>query len=344
MGSKLTKPEVKNPNQGDKLKETSKREAQESHLNSKDTTQKKTVQKEDTKINNEPKKDEQLKEDTKTAADTSKTQSSEHIDITTETSKGKKKIQTTGGSLNKDIRQFYKFKDVLGGGHFGTVRVSYRRSDPEPKKNLAIKSISKKNLTPKDFEDLMREVEILSSLDHPNIIKFYETYHDEYYFHIVMELCTGKEVFDRIIEEGHINEQKVAGIIYKVIHAISYCHSAGITHRDLKPENILFETSDPDAEIKLIDFGLSRKYDIKEKMHTVLGTPYYVAPEVLKGCYDERCDVWSIGCLAYIMLSGEPPFNGNSNNDIFHKIMNEELSFNRDKWKNVTKEAKDFIR
>jgi calcium-dependent protein kinase len=266
--------------------------------------------------------------------------------IKTDTSSNIKKkiqLQTTGGSLNKDIRQFYKFKEVLGGGHFGTVRVSYKR-DVEPKKYFAIKSISKKNLTKKDLEDLMREVEIISSLDHPNIIKFYETYHDEFYFHIVMELCKGKEVFDKIIEEGNISEHKVLQIIYKVLHAINYCHKAGITHRDLKPENILFETSDIEAEIKLIDFGLSRKYDIKEKMHTILGTPYYVAPEVLKGDYDERCDVWSIGALTYIMLSGDPPFNGNSNNEIFSKIMNDELSFNKDKWKNVSKNAKDFIK
>ena len=257
----------------------------------------------------------------------------------------KKKIllQATGGSLNKDIRQFYKFKEVLGGGHFGTVRIAYRR-DAEPRKYFAVKSISKKNMSKKDLEDLMREVEILSNLEHPNIIKFYETYHDEFYFHIVMELCEGKEVFDRIIEEGNINEHKVCVIIFKVLQAISYCHSAGITHRDLKPENILFETTETDAEIKLIDFGLSRKYDIKEKMHTILGTPYYVAPEVLKGDYDEKCDVWSIGALTYIMLSGEPPFSGNSNNEIFSKIMNEDISFNKDKWKNVSKDAKDFIK
>jgi calcium-dependent protein kinase len=252
-------------------------------------------------------------------------------------------LKATGGSLNKDIRQYYKFKEVLGGGHFGTVRIGYKR-DEEPKIFYAIKSISKKNLSTKDFEDLIKEVEILSSLDHPNIIKFYETYNDQYYFHIVMELCKGKEVFDKIIEEGHITEQKVAKYIYKVLSAISYCHSNGITHRDLKPENILFENADPDSEIKLIDFGLSRKYNSKEKMHTILGTPYYVAPEVLKGDYDEKCDIWSIGALSYIMLSGDPPYNGNSNNEIFNKIMNSDLVFQKEKWKNISKEAKDFVR
>ena len=253
-------------------------------------------------------------------------------------------LKATGGSLNKDIRKYYKFKEVLGGGHFGTVRIGHRR-DEEPKIYYAIKSISKKNLSNKDLEDLMREVEILSSLDHPNIIKFYESYNDQFYFHIVMELCKGKEVFDKIIEEGHITEQKVAIYIYKVLSALSYCHSNGITHRDLKPENILFENSDNDAEIKLIDFGLSRKFDsTKEKMHTILGTPYYVAPEVLKGDYDEKCDIWSVGALTYIMLSGDPPFNGNSNNEIFNKIMHSDIVFKKEKWKNISKEAIDFVR
>lgn len=158
-----------------------------------------------------------------------------------------------------------------------------------------------------------------------------------------MELCKGKEVFDKIIEEESITEMKVAKIVYKVLSAIYYCHTNGISHRDIKPENILFESSEVDADIKLIDFGLSRKYNSNEKMHTILGTPYYVAPEVLKGDYDEKCDLWSIGAITYIMLCGEPPFSGKSNNEIFKKIMNEEVSFEKSKWKNISNEAKNFI-
>jgi len=252
-------------------------------------------------------------------------------------------LMSIGGSLYQDIRKIYKFKDVLGGGHFGTVRISYKRNE-DPRKYYAIKSISKKNLTEKDLQDLIKEVEIISNLDHPNIIKFFETYHDEYYFHIVMELCKGKEVFDKIIEEESITEIKVAKIVYKVLSAIYYCHTNGISHRDIKPENILFESTDLDADIKLIDFGLSRKYNSNEKMHTILGTPYYVAPEVLKGDYDEKCDLWSIGAITYIMLCGEPPFSGKSNNEIFKKIMNDEISFEKSKWKNISNEAKNFIK
>ena len=253
------------------------------------------------------------------------------------------KIKTIAGSLPKDIRKIYKIRDLLGGGHFGTVRIGYRRSE-EPKKYYAIKSISKKNLSDKDLSDLIKEVDIIAGLDHPNIIKFNETYHDKYYFHIVMELCRGKEVFDRIIEDGHIKERKVCQVIMKLLNAISYCHSRGITHRDLKPENILFETAEPDSEIKLIDFGLSRKYSQDEKMHTILGTPYYVAPEVLRGEYDEKCDLWSIGALCYIMLSGQPPFKGSSNNEIFNKILRAEVDCSGSKWQSISQEAHDFVK
>ena len=254
-------------------------------------------------------------------------------------------IKTEAGSLQIDIRKIYKFKDVLGGGHFGTVRIGFRRNEPAPHRLYAIKSICKKHLSPKDLEELTKEVDIISSLDHPNIIKFYETYHDKFYFHIVMELCTGKDLFEKIRAcNGKIQERKVGIVIMKVLHAISYCHARGITHRDLKPENILFESSESDSEIKLIDFGLSRKYSSNEKMHTILGTPYYVAPEVLKGSYDEKCDIWSIGALTYIMLSGEPPFKGQCNNDIFHKILHNDLKFDSKKWANISPAAIEFVK
>ena len=252
-------------------------------------------------------------------------------------------IETTAGSLIQDIRKIYKFKEVLGGGHFGTVRVAYKRKE-EPRRYYAIKSISKKNLSPSDLEDLIKEVDIISGLDHPVIIDFYETYQDEFFFHIVMELCKGKEVFQKIASEGKIEEKKVAIVINKVLNAIAYCHSRGITHRDIKPENILFETDELNSEIKLIDFGLSRKYSADQKMHTILGTPYYIAPEVLKGNYDEKCDIWSIGALTYIMLCGEPPFKGKSNNEIFMKIIKEPIKFNPYKWNNLSENSKNFIK
>jgi len=246
------------------------------------------------------------------------------------------------GSLNKDIRLYYKFKDSVGGGNFGTVRIAYRRNE-EPRKYFAIKSIKKAELSLDNIKNLTKEVKILSDLDHPNIIKFYETYNDDQYFHIVMELCKGKALFERLLKEGTLPELKVANIIYKLLRAISYCHSQGITHRDLKPDNILFLSKENDSEIKLIDFGLSRYYNGQEKMHTVLGSTFFVAPEVLKAEYDMKCDIWSIGAITYNMISGTPPFTGNTNHIIFEKIIHEELVFLPEIWKNVSKEAIDFI-
>ena len=247
-------------------------------------------------------------------------------------------------SLLKDIRKEYRFKNQLGGGHFGTVRRGYRISEKNKKmKFFAIKSIPMKNLSC-NINDFIKEVDIISTLDHPNIIKFYETFHDDYFFHIVMELCKGKEIIHQMGNYGFIEEKKVTYIIFKVLLAIAHCHNRGVTHRDLKPENILFDSMKKDAEIKILDFGLSRKYDKEQKMHSILGTPYYVAPEVLKGEYDEKCDIWSIGAMTYLMLCGEPPFNGNSNNEIFKKIVKENIKINTLLWKNISNNAKDFVK
>ncbi len=254
-------------------------------------------------------------------------------------------IIMVASSLMKDIRDIYKFKEKpLGGGNFGTVRKAYRREEKTKRQYYAIKSISKKNLNEKDFEGLVKEVDIISSLDHPNIIKFYETYHDKYYFHLVMELCKGRDSFNQIVNIEKCEEKKVVSLIAKVLLAIAHCHSRGITHRDLKPENILFENNDPDAEIKIIDFGLSRKYAKDEKMHSVLGTPYYVAPEVLKGNYNEKCDIWSIGAMTYLLLCGQYPFNGGSDKEIFDHILNSNINFNSIKWNKISNNAKSFVK
>jgi calcium-dependent protein kinase len=159
-----------------------------------------------------------------------------------------------------------------------------------------------------------------------------------------MELCKGRDSFNQIVVMEKCEEKKVVSLIAKVLLAIAHCHSRGITHRDLKPENILFENNEPDAEIKIIDFGLSRKYAKDEKMHSVLGTPYYVAPEVLKGNYDEKCDIWSIGAMTYLLLCGLPPFNGTSDKEIFDNILNSNVKFNLPIFNNVSNNAKSFVK
>ena len=248
-----------------------------------------------------------------------------------------------GGSFNFDIRKIYKFKEVLGGGHFGCIRLGYKRGE-NPKRYYAIKSIRKKNLTNTDLNDMLNEVEIISKLRHPNIIKFYETYHDEKYFHIVMEYCKGKDLFEKINQYGFISENIVKKIISKLVHAISYCHSKNLTHRDLKLENILFLNNDMESEIKLIDFGLACKYEPNKKMTTFAGSPYYIAPEVLKGKYDNKCDIWSIGIITYVMLTGILPFEGETNDEIFNKILTKEVNFEHPNFNIISNEAKNFIK
>ena len=248
-------------------------------------------------------------------------------------------------SLEKDIRTIYKFKgEPLGDGNFGQVRKAYRKDDKEKRKYFAIKSISKKNLAEKDFTNLIKEVNIISGLSHPNIVNFYETYHDKHYFHIVMELCEGNDSYQQIVKKEKCDEKKVVSLIAKALLAIAHCHSRGVTHRDLKPENILYENNSPDAEIKIIDFGLSRKFSKDDKLHSVLGTPYYVAPEVLKGSYDQKCDIWSIGAMTYLLLCGKPPFNGSTDKEIFNSILNSEVKFDNPIWNNVSNNAKSFVK
>ena len=261
-------------------------------------------------------------------------------------------------SLQKDIRIFYKFKDFLGEGHFASVRTAFKKREYSSHKLFAIKSISLKNLTEKEHNDLIKEVEIISHLEHPHIIKFYETFHDNYYFHLVTELCRGNSLNKRLKSVGgKMKEEHVRIIIMKILHAINYCHSFGVVHRDLKPENIVFESPNIDEEddgeeeeennnfnIKIIDFGLSILKNKTEKLHTILGTPYYMAPEVLKGDYNEKCDIWSIGAIAYFLLTGTEPFKGETSNKIFAKILYSEPDYSPEKFRNVSQNGIDFIK
>ena len=261
-------------------------------------------------------------------------------------------------SLPKDIRSFYNFKNFLGEGHFASVRTAYKKREYSSHKLFAVKSISLKNLTEKEREDLIHEVEIISHLEHPHIIKFYETYHDQFYFHLVTELCRGNNLNMRLKKiGGRMKEEQARIIILKILHAINYCHSFGVVHRDLKPENVVFESPNTEEEddevdehnnntynIKIIDFGLSTLKNKTEKLHTILGTPYYMAPEVLKGEYNEKCDIWSIGAITYFLLSGTEPFKGETSNKIFAKILFTEPDYNPDKFRNVSPLAIDFMK
>ena len=145
------------------------------------------------------------------------------------------------------------------------------------------------------------------SLDHPNIVRLFEVYDQKNYYVMVMELCEGGELFHRIVNYK-IAEEEAVSYAKQILSAIFYMHSKRIVHRDIKPENLLIEKKT--KILKLIDFGISTKIREKEPLTQRLGTPFYLAPEILAKRYNEKCDLWSIGIVVYMTLTGSPPFKG----------------------------------
>ena len=247
-----------------------------------------------------------------------------------------------------NISDKYEVVKLLGTGTFGKVAEVRNKIS---KQIFACKEIAKKRIV--DINKLKTEIAIMIKADHPNIIKLYEIYQDNFHIDLIMEECKGGELFERIIRniEKHKNysEKTAAKIFKQLISAIAYCHSQGICHRDLKPENILFLSEEEDSPIKVIDFGLSKIFGaynniINNEMTSFVGTAYYVSPEVLQGKYNEKCDIWSAGVILYIMLNGEPPFNGSNDNEIYRCISQMKFSFPESKWKNISEDAKDLIK
>lgn len=171
-----------------------------------------------------------------------------------------------------------------------------------------------------------------------------EFYQNDKYFFIVTEFLEGGELFDRIMECQNFSEDGAVDIMEQILSAVVYLHKHGFIHRDLKPENIIFETKDTKSKIKVIDFGTSCHYEKGSKLKKKLGTPYYIAPEVLKRNYDEKCDVWSSGVIMYILLCGYPPFNGPNDKIIFQRVLEGKFAFPEEDWNTISKGAKDLIK
>lgn len=243
------------------------------------------------------------------------------------------------------VTDFYTMdRKAIGEGAFGTVSKAVPKGDHTAgSKTRAVKSINKRNVT--DPLKFKQEVALMKQMDHPHIIKLYESFEDARNVHLVMELCSGGELFDRITEVGHFTEAQAAAIMQQITRAVHYMHSSCIVHRDLKPENFLFTEKEAieRSTVKIIDFGLSRAFAPGQVLTTHVGTAYYLSPQVLQKRYDELCDVWSLGVICFVLLCGYPPFQGDDDAEILALVAKGKFEFDDEDWAAVSEDAKDLI-
>lgn len=242
----------------------------------------------------------------------------------------------------------YEIIKQLGEGTYGRVlKVRERESDIY----RAIKIIKKRTncRRPEEEKRIKKEIQILKQLDHPNIIKVFEFYNHKSEFYIISELCEGGELFDKIIKLKKFTEKLAANVMKQILSAMQFCHKNQILHRDLKPENILIDSTesagceDEFPIIKVIDFGTAEIFKKDTLLSKQIGTPYYIAPEVLNNLYNEKCDLWSCGVIMYILLCGCPPFYGRNDQEIYAAIRSGKFSFRQKIWESVSQEAKNLI-
>lgn len=240
-----------------------------------------------------------------------------------------------------DYKTKYEFVSILGNGGFGKVRLYRDRNCPDLK--YAIKTLKKDFLNTHNIQSMIQEVQIINSLDHPNIVKYFETY-DDYYLHIVIEYIPRDSLF-KIISNRKVNgftEKNAAEIISHLFKSISFVHSNKIVHRDIKPENILFSVKGNYKSLKLIDFGLSTSLATKDKYR--VGSPYYMAPEMLVGRYDYATDMWSIGVILFVMMTGNYPFPGKDQQEVFQNIKKGVYDVRILEKNKASEEVKDLIK
>ncbi|KAL2322367.1 hypothetical protein Fmac_026746 [Flemingia macrophylla] len=236
----------------------------------------------------------------------------------------------------EDVRETYTIGKELGRGQFGVTHLCTEKATG---KQYACKTIAKRKLVNKeDIEDVRREVQIMHHLSgQPNIVELKGAFEDKQSVHLVMELCAGGELFDRIIAKGHYTERAAASLLRTIVQIVHTFHSMGVIHRDLKPENFLLLSKDENAPLKATDFGLSVFYKEGETFKDIVGSAYYIAPEVLKRKYGPEVDIWSVGVMLYILLC-------ESEHGIFNAILRGHVDFNSDPWPSISLAAKDLVR
>lgn len=248
---------------------------------------------------------------------------------------------------SKNFAAKYELGKEVGRGHFGHTCWAKCKKGELKNQQVAVKLIAKAKMTTAiSIEDVRREVKILKALSgHKNLIKFYDAFEDVHYVYVVMELCEGGELLDRILARGgRYTEEDAKKIVVQMLSVVAFCHLQGVVHRDLKPENFLFATKDEDSQMKVIDFGLSDFIKPDQRLNDIVGSAYYVAPEVLHRSYSSEADIWSIGVITYILLCGSRPFWARTESGIFRSVLRADPNFHDAPWPSVSPEAKDFVK
>ncbi|XP_022972340.1 CDPK-related protein kinase-like [Cucurbita maxima] len=249
--------------------------------------------------------------------------------------------------FSKEFTSRLEVGEEVGRGHFGyTCSARFKKGELKGQQ-VAVKVIPKAKMTTAiAIEDVRREVKILRALTgRTNLVQFYEAFEDHDNVYIVMELCEGGELLDRILSRGgKYSEDDAKAVMVQILTVVAFCHLQGVVHRDLKPENFLYTSKDENAQLKAIDFGLSDFVKPDERLNDIVGSAYYVAPEVLHRSYGTEADVWSIGVIAYILLCGSRPFWARTESGIFRAVLKADLSFDEGPWPSLSSEAKDFVK
>jgi calcium-dependent protein kinase len=240
--------------------------------------------------------------------------------------------KTVGGSAYTNTKQYGIFAVKRKEGPLVSTSSEHQRE-------YALKSIQLGRVSTEFLDEMRNEIDILRTLDHPNIVKAYEVFETKRQIHIVMDLCAGGDLYTR----GPYSEKQSAAIVGKILSGVAYMHSKNVCHRDLKFENIMWESKDKEAEIKLIDFGLSKKYLPGRYMSEGVGTIYTMAPQVLKGVYTEKADLWSIGVITYMLLSSTKPFYHRKRRYMIDRILRCDYNFHGKQWEGVSQSARDFV-
>jgi len=248
------------------------------------------------------------------------------------------------GKSKADPEEDYKKLNFLGEGSFASV---YKVQNKFTDVICAMKVINKTfSCTIEDENEILNEINILRTMDHPGILKIFEFYSSKQNYSIVTELCPGGELFQQIIDKGPFNERYSAYVMYQIFSAVNYCHKMHIVHRDLKPENILIVAKDREGlpTIKICDFGTSKMFEKGAVQRKLVGSSYYIAPEVLKKHYNEKCDVWSCGVIMYILLSARPPFGGEDDNEIMERVATGKYDLESPPFNKLSKNSIDLIK